>query len=63
MIVKDLIAKLQQVNPDARVFMGYDGDVVVTEAREVEEIASEAALGECWWRVHVGDVVILSEKS
>lgn len=62
MKVKQLIEKLEKVNSEARVFMGYDGDVVVTEPTEVEEILSEGALGSCWYSVSVGDVVILSYK-
>ena len=60
MIVKQLIEELQKVNPEAKVFMGYDGNIVVTESDSVEEITSDAAIGTCWWSVHVGDVVILS---
>ena len=62
MKVKELIEKLQKVDPEARVFMGYDGDVVVTGAYDVEQIASEEAIGQCWWSVKVGDVVILSDE-
>ncbi len=60
MIVKELIRQLQAVNPDARVFMGYDGNIVVEESDIVEEIKSEKAIGPCWHSVHVGDVVILA---
>jgi len=59
MTVKELIEQLQKVNPDARVFMGYDGNVVVTESGEVEEIKTEEQIHDCWWRTKVGDVVIL----
>lgn len=60
MKVKDLIEKLQKTNPEANVFMGYDGNIVVTQPCEVEEIESETAIGACWWSVNIGDVVILS---
>jgi hypothetical protein len=63
MKVKELIEKLQKVNPEARCFMGYDGDVVVTEPTEVEEIFSKKAIAPCWLSVEVGDVVILSDGS
>jgi hypothetical protein len=59
MKVHELIAQLQKVNPDAQVFTGYDGNIVGSKAAEVEEITSEAAIGNCWHSVHVGDVVIL----
>jgi hypothetical protein len=61
MKVKELIEQLQAVNPEARVFMGYDGNIVVTEADEAEELTSEAAIGNCWCDVKVGDVVILEK--
>ena len=59
MRVKDLIEQLQAVNPEAAVFCGYDGNIVVTKPGCVEAIASESAIGSCWYQVHVGDVVIL----
>jgi hypothetical protein len=59
MKVKELIEQLQKVNPEARVFAGYDGNIVVTETGSVEEMESEDNIGHCWWGVHVGDVVIL----
>lgn len=59
MKVKELIEQLQKVNSDAQVFMGYDGNIVVTKAAEVEEIKSEGAIGNCWYSVKLGDVVIL----
>ena len=58
--VKDLIVLLQGMNPDAVVFMGYDGNIVVTRPVGVVEIASEEDMGDCWFRVQIGDVVILS---
>lgn len=63
MIVKDLIKKLQTVNQDARVVMGYDGNIVVTPAGEVEELLTPEQLGSCWYRAKVGDVVILEPKN
>ena len=62
MIVKELIEQLKKVNPNARVFTGYDGNIVVTEPDAVEEIKSEDAIGSCWYSVHVGDVVILESQ-
>jgi hypothetical protein len=59
MLVKELIEQLQKMNPDARVFMGYDGNIVVTESGEVEEMKSDKDIGGCWYSVRVGDVVIL----
>jgi hypothetical protein len=59
MKVKELIALLQTVNPEGRVFHGYDGDIVVTESGAVEEITNEKQIGDCWLSVKVGDVVIL----
>jgi hypothetical protein len=59
MTAKELIEKLQKVNPDARVLMGYDGNIVITKALEVEELTSEDRIGDCWWSAKVGDVVIL----
>jgi hypothetical protein len=60
MIVSELIKELQKQNPNARVFHAYDGDVVVEESGIVEGIEREEQIGICWWRVQVGDVVILS---
>ena len=61
MKVKDLIDQLQKVNPEANVFTGYDGNIVVTQPGGVEEILSEAAIGSCWYKVEVGDVIILEK--
>lgn len=61
MKVRDLIVKLQQVNGESRVFMGYDGNIVVTEPAEVEQI-QVGAIGACWFHVEAGDVVILCTK-
>jgi hypothetical protein len=59
MTVKELIAALSKQDPNARVFMGYDGNVVVTESDEVEGISCEWQIGDCWFSVKPGDVVIL----
>ncbi len=59
MKVKELIALLQTVDPEARIFHGYDGDIVLTEPRELMTIVNEADIGPCWWRANIGDVVIL----
>lgn len=61
MKVKELIELLQEVNPDAEVFMGYDGNIVVTKPEAVDEIKFENAIGNCWHSVKVGDVVILEK--
>jgi len=60
MIVSELIAALQKQNPNARVFTGYDGNIVVEESGSVEGIETEEQIGNCWYSVHVGDVVILA---
>lgn len=62
MIVKELIEQLQKVDGGSRVFMGYDGDIVITEAKAVEYLAVEKQIGPCWWRAKVGDTVILCAK-
>jgi|FreactTroBogLake_1042271.scaffolds.fasta_scaffold145994_2 hypothetical protein len=59
MKVKELMALLDLVNPEANVFHGYDGDIVVTEPGEVITVHNEDEIGACWFRVKVGDVVIL----
>ena len=60
MKVKELIKLLQQVNQEADVHMGYDGNIVTTQPVAVEEIISENDIGNCWWQVKIGNVVILS---
>ena len=62
MKVRDLIEALQKVNDDSRVFMGYDGNIVVTEPAEVEQILFDYSVGDCWHDVEPGDVVILCTK-
>ena len=59
MKVKELIAALNAVNPEACVFCGYDGNIVLTEPGSVETIEHEDEIGDCWFRVKIGDVVIL----
>lgn len=59
MTVNELIAELQKMNGESRVFLGYDGNVVVTEPSVVETIFSENQIGSCWYSVKPGDVVIL----
>ena len=61
MKVKELIEQLQKVDGEKRVFMGYDGNVVVTEPCEVIQ-PDEERIESCWWRVHPGDVVILCNE-
>lgn len=60
MKVKELIAELQKIEGESRVFMGYDGNIVVTSAASVEFMADESQIGSCWHRVGRGDTVILS---
>jgi hypothetical protein len=60
MKVKELIAELQKINGESRVFMGYDGDIVVTPALTVEFISTEHQIGNCWYQVQPGDTVILT---
>ena len=59
MLVKELITRLETVDGDARVFMGYDGNVVVTEPDEVVLVTDEEEMPICWYSVESGDVVIL----
>ena len=59
MTVQELIVELQKIDGQSRVFLGYDGNVVVTESSAVEYIASEQQTGKCWWGVKRGDTVIL----
>jgi len=58
--VRELISQLEKSDPEARVFMGYDGNIVVTPAYEVEFMKSENDIAQCWWSVKPGDVVIVS---
>lgn len=61
MTVRRLIEKLSTLNPEANVHMGYDGNIVCAKpSGEIAEINSEADISTCWWKVKVGDVVILS---
>jgi hypothetical protein len=60
MKVKELIAELQKIDGESRVFMGYDGNIVVTPVLAVEFIATENQIGDCWYRVKQGDTVILT---
>lgn len=61
MKVKDLIAKLQGRDRESRVFMGYDGNIVVTEPFSVVSPTKEE-IGNCWWSVKPGDTVILCDE-
>jgi hypothetical protein len=63
MKVKELISALSSIDPESRVFMGYDGDVVVTGAYAVEYMSTEQQIGNCWWSVKVGDTVILCDEA
>jgi hypothetical protein len=60
MTVKELILELQKRNGDARVFAGYDGNIVVTEPFSVISPVEEE-IRDCWWSVKSGDVVILCD--
>jgi hypothetical protein len=62
MKVKELIQELQKRDGEARVFMGYDGNVVVTEPLSVESLIDEKQIGGCWYSVKPGDVVILCDE-
>lgn len=62
MTVSELISLLQAVPGTSRVWMGYDGNIVVTEPAEVECLANDLAIGDCWWEVYPGDTVILCRK-
>lgn len=62
MKIKELLSELNKQDPEAKVWLGYDGNIVVTEAVCVETPRSEAEIGDCWWRFELGDVVILSKE-
>lgn len=61
MKVKDLIAALQKIDGESRVFMGYDGNIPVVESGSVEFIEKENQIGDCWHSVKPGDTVILCD--
>jgi hypothetical protein len=58
MKVKELVTILNQVDQEARIFCGYDGNIVVTEPGEVAVVEYENEIRPCWHSVKVGDVVI-----
>lgn len=60
MKVSDMILQLEQCDPNAEVFSAYDGNIVVTRTSGVTYIGSEEQIQPCWWRVQVGDVVIMA---
>ena len=62
MKVKELIDLLQKVNPESRVFMGYDSNIVVTEPKTVFVPQDESECHDCWWRANPGDTIILCDK-
>jgi hypothetical protein len=62
MKVKELIAELEKINPESRVFMGYDGNVVVTEPYLIEYIWYENQIGSYWYSMKEGDTVILCSE-
>jgi hypothetical protein len=61
MKVKELIAELQKVDGESRVFMGYDGNMVVTKPSHVEILLTEKQLGEWCLPAKIGDTVILCD--
>ena len=59
MTVKELIKALLEMPLKSKVFMGYDGNIVVTEPASVELAGeTEDQIPSCWWSVHPGDVII-----
>lgn len=62
MKVKELITELQEKDQESRVFMGYDGNIVVTEPYQVICPAAENELHDCWWKVELGDTIILCDE-
>jgi hypothetical protein len=48
--VKELIAKLEKCNPEARVFHAYDSDIVVEESGDVITLTVESIV-DSWWGV------------
>jgi hypothetical protein len=63
MTVKELIVLLEMMPGDAKVFMGYDGNTVVTEPASVELAGeTEDQIPDCWWSVHPGDVIIICNE-
>jgi hypothetical protein len=61
MKVKELIEQLQKVDQEANVFLGYDGNIVITEPVSVQQIGTNDQIPVCWWRAGIGDVVILND--
>lgn len=62
MTVEDLIRELQKMNPAANVFMGFNGNDVVTEPFYVDTIRRKKEIGEYWIGPKIGDVVLLEEE-
>jgi hypothetical protein len=62
MKVKELIEQLQKVDGESKVFMAYDGNIVVTEPRAVKQMRYPRQIGAYWHRVEVGDTVILCDR-
>jgi len=62
MKVAELIAELKKANGESRVFMGYDGNIVVTEPASVITPTKEEELRDSWWEVEPGDTIILCTR-
>jgi hypothetical protein len=62
MTARELIAQLENVPGDSKVFMAYDGNIVVTEPANVDYMTFQNRIGNCWWGVKIGDTVILCVK-
>jgi hypothetical protein len=60
MTVAELITQLSTMPPDVEVHVAYDGNFVVATPAHVVLMSTEAEIADCWWRVKLGDVVILS---
>jgi hypothetical protein len=58
MTVKELLAVLQNADPEAPVFCGYSGNLAVTPAGGAMVIKDESQIPSGWHGVKVGDVVI-----
>lgn len=62
MTASELIAQLQDLPPNTRIFMGYDGNVVVERADKVLLCETEGDIYRCWYAMDPGDAVILCRR-
>jgi hypothetical protein len=62
MKVSELISQLSAMPPEAEVHAAYDSDIVVTTPNFAELMETESQIGSCWWRVEVGDIVLVSKQ-